>query len=184
MSFARGPVVLVAFPNSDLTTYEKSPALVVQSELADTGLLQLVVALITSNLSRTGETRVRVDRDFAAGKQMRVFVDIAIVCDVVQTVAHQAIPSVLGSCPDMFEVDSALRMVLRLGSCELQAQGRVRGRLPQLRLIGTIPHNTRWTRNYQRHHGAIRIPAVLGVRDTTQPIHYAEQRKSFNGNKP
>ena len=60
MSFPRGAVVLVAYPNSDRRSFKKRPALVVQAEHVVTGLAQTVLALITSNLNRTGPTRVRV----------------------------------------------------------------------------------------------------------------------------
>lgn len=55
--FRRGDVVLVRYPHSDLITYKKRPALVVQDETVETGLRQRLVAPITSNLRRTGETR-------------------------------------------------------------------------------------------------------------------------------
>ena len=114
MTFARGAVVLVAYPNSDLKTFKKRPAVVVQNARANTGLAQIVVALITTNLSRTGETRVRINRNSAAGKGMRVFTDSVIVCDVLQTVATRAVLTVIGNCPVMHEVDSALRAALDL----------------------------------------------------------------------
>ena len=114
MSIARGSVVLVAYPNSDLTTYKIRPALVVQNSRAETGLAQVVVALITSNLNRTGKTRVRVDQNAANSRGMRLLTDSVIVCDVLQTVANRAILRVLGICAAMSEVDSALRLTLDL----------------------------------------------------------------------
>jgi mRNA interferase MazF len=97
-----------------LTTTKKRPALVVQNAEAETGLPQVVLAMITSNLTRTGTTRVRIDRTSAAGTAMRMFTDSVIVCDVLQTVASRAILSVVGTCPVMTEVDGALRMTLDL----------------------------------------------------------------------
>ncbi|MGH7963858.1 MAG: type II toxin-antitoxin system PemK/MazF family toxin, partial [Candidatus Binatia bacterium] len=58
--YKRGDVILVRFPNSDLITYKKRPALVIQDEHVDTGLSQRLVVMITSNLARTGATRVVV----------------------------------------------------------------------------------------------------------------------------
>ena len=104
----------MAYPNSDLKTFRKRPALVVQNARAKTGLAQVVVALITTNLSRTGETRVRINRNSAAGKGMRVFTDSVIVCDILQTGANRAVLRVIGICPVMHEVDSALRAALDL----------------------------------------------------------------------
>ena len=48
----RGDVVLVWFPNSDLVTFKRRPALVVGADNLDTGLPQVLVSMITSNLAR------------------------------------------------------------------------------------------------------------------------------------
>ena len=114
MRIVRGSVVLVAYPNSDLRTFKKRPALVVQSDHAVTGLSQVVVALITSNLNRKGETRVTIARDTALGKAMRLLIDSVVVCDVLQTIATTAILGRIGNCPAMGQVDSALRAALDL----------------------------------------------------------------------
>jgi mRNA interferase MazF len=50
----RGEVVLVWFPNSDLVTFKQRPALVVESDNLGTGLSQVLVSMITSNLQRRG----------------------------------------------------------------------------------------------------------------------------------
>ena len=52
MTCKRGDVILVKFPNSDLKTYKKRPALVVQADGLATGLQQKIIALITSNTGR------------------------------------------------------------------------------------------------------------------------------------
>jgi mRNA interferase MazF len=114
LSFPRGAVVLVAYPNSDLRSFKKRPALVVQAEHVITGLAQTVLALITSNLARTGPTRVRVLRNSEAGSRMRLLVDSVIVCDTLQTVSTDAIVRTIGVCPVMNQVDSALRTTLSL----------------------------------------------------------------------
>jgi mRNA interferase MazF len=106
--------VLVAYPNSDLKTFKKRPALVVQNSRVKTDLSQIVVALITSNLSRTGTTRVRIDQHSAAGKSMRLLADSVVVCDVLQTVVTRAALKVIGNCPIMDKVDTALRTTLDL----------------------------------------------------------------------
>ena len=79
-----------------------------------TGLQQVILALITSNLSRTGMTRVPVLRESPAGTRMGLMVDSVIVCDVVQTVHHDAVQRTIGTCPVMSEVDRALCATLRL----------------------------------------------------------------------
>ena len=66
----RGDVVLVLFPNSDLITYKKRPALVVQADNLDTGLQQKIIAPLTSNLNRTGPTRVLFRKESLEGEAM------------------------------------------------------------------------------------------------------------------
>jgi mRNA interferase MazF len=80
----------------------------------ETGLAQVVLSLITSNLKRTGATRVVVSRASPAGRQMRLFVDSVVVCDVIQTTEADAIVGVIGVCPIMPEIDKALRFLLDL----------------------------------------------------------------------
>lgn len=41
----RADVVLVLFPNSDLVTFQRRPALIVQANNLDTGLTQIVIAM-------------------------------------------------------------------------------------------------------------------------------------------
>src|SRR5713226_9667753 len=50
----RGDVVLVWFPNSDLVTFKRRPALVVEAENLHNGVPQAVVSMITSNPARRG----------------------------------------------------------------------------------------------------------------------------------
>jgi hypothetical protein len=49
--FKRGDVVLVLFPNSDLRTAKLRPVVIVQADNLQTGLPQVIVAMITSALS-------------------------------------------------------------------------------------------------------------------------------------
>jgi mRNA interferase MazF len=50
----RGDVVLVLFPNSDLRTAKRRPALVLQRDNLGSALPQTIVAMISSNLARRG----------------------------------------------------------------------------------------------------------------------------------
>jgi mRNA interferase MazF len=52
MKTRRGDVVLVLFPNSDLRTAKRRPALVLQREHLASGLGQTIVGMISSNLTR------------------------------------------------------------------------------------------------------------------------------------
>ncbi len=57
----RGDVVLVLFPNSNLKTAKTRPALVVQADNLQAGLSQVIVAMITSQMSRAGHpSRVKI----------------------------------------------------------------------------------------------------------------------------
>jgi mRNA interferase MazF len=59
-----GDVVLVLFPNSDLRTAKRRPALVIQRDELDNGLAQTIVAMISSNLARRGHpSRIFNSRD-------------------------------------------------------------------------------------------------------------------------
>jgi len=114
MSYKRGDVVLLLFPHSDLVTAKRRPALIVQSDKIETGIAQKVVVMMTSNLRRTGPTRVRVEAHSETGKIMGIEVDSVIVCDNLATVLNAQIDEVVGHCPIMQEVETALRATLAL----------------------------------------------------------------------
>jgi mRNA interferase MazF len=114
MTFRRGDVVLVCFPDSNLNTYKKRPALIVQADSINTGLSQKIVAMITSNLNRTGPTRVPVKKNSNLGKQMGILHDSVIVADNIATVLEREIDKVIGNCLDTTALDQALRRVLAL----------------------------------------------------------------------
>ena len=52
MSLNRGDFALVYFPHSDLRTVKLRPVLVVQKDDLSTGLAQVVVAMVSSNMAR------------------------------------------------------------------------------------------------------------------------------------
>jgi mRNA interferase MazF len=114
MSYKRGDVVLVYFPNTDHITYRKRPALIIQADEIRTGLPQKIVAAITSNTSRTGETRVLIYKDSSLGVAMGVQTDSVIVTDNLETAFEREFERVIGHCHDMTEVDDALRKTLGL----------------------------------------------------------------------
>jgi len=110
MRSSRGDVVLVLFPNSNLRTAKRRPALVVQADGPGTGLSQTIVAMITSNLARVGHpSRVPIPRASAAGKQMGLLTDSVVMTDNLATVLEAEIDRVIGACPDMTPIDAALR---------------------------------------------------------------------------
>ena len=79
-----------------------------------TGLSQKIIALITSNLSRTGQTRVFVQKNSELGKHMGIISDSVIVADNLATVLEREIDKVIGNCVETTHVDQALRNVLAL----------------------------------------------------------------------
>ena len=104
-SCSRGDVVLVLFPHSDLQTAKTHPALVVQADDLDTGVAQVIVAMISSRMFRAGHpSRVGIAMASAAGRHG----DSVVMADNVATVAIAAVDRVIGSIP-MPEIDQALR---------------------------------------------------------------------------
>jgi mRNA interferase MazF len=114
MTCKRGDVILVRFPNSDLKTFKKRPALVVQADDLATGLPQKIIALITSNTSRTGITRIHFQQKSNEGKTMGLLSDSVVVTDNLATVLDREIDKTIGHCPNMLVVDTALKQTLGL----------------------------------------------------------------------
>lgn len=115
MSFSRGEMVLVIYPHSDLRTYKKRPALVVQADDIGTGLPQAIVAMVTSNLGRAGHpSRVLVQRDSPIGKASGLLTDSVVLTDNVATVLTSEIDRTVGRLDDMAEADQALAHTLGL----------------------------------------------------------------------
>lgn len=115
MPFERGEVVLVLFPESNLVTARRRPALVVQATDLQTGLAQTIVAMITSNLTRAGHrSRVMIERESPRGKQMGLRTDSVVMTDNMATVLDSEIDRVIGRCNDMTAIDAALRQTLAL----------------------------------------------------------------------
>lgn len=112
--FNRGDVVLVLYPNADLKTVKKRPALVIQANGLETGIPQRIVAMITSNLSRTGPTRITFMKASPEGRNMGLLTDSVIVTDNLATVLEREVDRVIGTCPRMDLVDDALRLTLAL----------------------------------------------------------------------
>ena len=112
--FKRGGIVLVLFPHSDLRTAKPRPALVVQADDLQTGLPQVIVAMITSRLFRDNHPSRVVIRLFTAeGQQSGLLSDSIVMTDNLATVTEAAIERVIGAFP-MAEVNKALRHTLGL----------------------------------------------------------------------
>jgi mRNA interferase MazF len=116
MAFNRGDVVLVLFPDSNLRTAKRRPAVVVQAEHLDTELSQTIVAMIFSNLARAGHpSRVQIARASALGLQMGLLSDSVVMTDNLATILDREIDRKIGSAPNTADIDQALRHTLGLG---------------------------------------------------------------------
>ena len=110
----RGDVILVMFPNSDLISAKLRPALVVQADGLQTGLNQIVVAMISSQMVRAGHlSRVTVLVSLPEGRQSGLLLDSVVLTDNLATVTLSAISRIIGSF-SMLQADSALRHTLNL----------------------------------------------------------------------
>ena len=110
----RGDVALVLFPNSDLRTAKPRPALVVQRDQLDSGLPQVVIAMISSQMFRAGHpSRVTVQLLSPEGAQSGLLGDSVVMTDNLATVLESAVGRVIGSLP-MGGLDQALRHTLNL----------------------------------------------------------------------
>lgn len=114
MNYKRGDIIIVNYPNSDLVTYKKRPAIVIQNEGIATGLKQRLIALITSNTKRTGVSRVKVIKDSPEGKAMGLKSDSVIVTDNIATIENKVIDQVIGRCTIMPKVEASLKQILGL----------------------------------------------------------------------
>ncbi|CAN5471307.1 hypothetical protein BH18ACI3_BH18ACI3_15120 [soil metagenome] len=111
----RGDVILVPFPNSDLRTAKLRPGLIVQADNLETGISQVVLAMISSNLSRAGhQSRVLILTSTNIGKQSGLLFDSIVMCDNLATVSINAVNRTIGHLDDQAEVEDALRHTLGL----------------------------------------------------------------------
>src|SRR5437588_4330086 len=115
MNCRRGEIVLVLFPDSNLRTAKRRPALIVQADGLGADLPQAVVAMITSNMARAGHpSRVVVRVGGQAGVGTGLLMDSVIMTDNLATILYSEIDRVIGTLGAMTEVDAALRTTLAL----------------------------------------------------------------------
>ena len=112
--YKRSDVVLVLFPQSDLRTAKLRPALIVQADDLNTGLSQVIVAMITSRLFRAGHpSRVTILLSTKDGQQSGLLSDLVVMIDNLATIAEAEIDRAIGTLP-MGKIDTALRTTLGL----------------------------------------------------------------------
>jgi mRNA interferase MazF len=113
MSYNRGDVVLVLFPDSNLHTAKRRPALVVQADGLQTGLPQILVAMITSNMARVGPPcRVAIPLKSTLSQGSGLRTDSVVMADNLATVLHTEVDRSIGKLADLSLVDDALRKAL------------------------------------------------------------------------
>lgn len=115
MPFSRGDVVLVWYPDSNQQSLKRRPDLVVQANGLATGISQVVLAMITSNLARSGHSsRVLINLSSPEGRASGLVGDSVVVTDNLATVLDKAVDRVLGTLPNMTAISAALRHTLGL----------------------------------------------------------------------
>ena len=113
-TYKRGDVILVLFPDSNLLTARPRPGLIVQSDNLQTGLSQVIVAMITSQMFRANHSsRVTILLSTPEGQQSGLLTDSVVMTDNLATIVESAIDRAIGSLP-MTKVDVALRHTLDL----------------------------------------------------------------------
>ena len=115
MNCHRGDVVLVLFPDSNLRTSKRRPALVVQADQLGAGLAQTIVAMITSNMARAGHpSRVIVRVAGESAESSGLLMDSVIMTDNLATIQFSEIDRVIGTFAGLKEIGAALRKTLAL----------------------------------------------------------------------
>jgi mRNA interferase MazF len=110
----RGDVALVLFPNTDFISAKTRPALIVQADELETGLSQIIVAMISSQMFRAGyPSRVTILLNSPEGKQSGLLTDSVLMTDNLATVILPAVHRVIGSLPRT-HIDTALKHTLGL----------------------------------------------------------------------
>lgn len=110
----RGDVVLVLFPNANLTTAKTRPAVVVQADNLKTGLSQVIVAMVTSQMFRAGHpSRVTILLDSVEGQQSGLLTNSVVMTDNLATITLSAISRTIGSLLSP-EVNTALKYTFGL----------------------------------------------------------------------
>ena len=113
-NYKRGDIVLSHFPDSNLLSTTARPVLIVQANNLQTGLFQLIVAMITSKMFRSNHpSRVPILLSTPEGQQSGLITDSVVMTDNLATVAESEIDRVIGSIP-MTKIDRALRHTLNL----------------------------------------------------------------------
>jgi len=114
LTLKRGDVVLVLFPNSNLSSAKTRPALIGQADDLQTEIPQIIVAMITSQMFRARHpSRVTILLNSSEGKQSGLLTDSVVMTDNLATIVLSAVYRVIGSLPTQ-NIDVALKHTLGL----------------------------------------------------------------------
>ncbi len=110
MTYKQGDTILVWYPDSNLLTAKKRPAIILQTDNLNTGLDQLIIGMITSNLERRNHpSRIFVDVNTPLGKKTGIISNSVIMTDNIATIRTSEIYRKLG----VFEDSGALKASIR-----------------------------------------------------------------------
>jgi len=109
-TYKQGDIILVWFPDSNLMTAKKRPAVVLQSNNLQTGLGQLIIGMITSNLIRKGhKSRIFVDIHTEMGQETGLLSDSIIMTDNIATVHLSEIYRRIGTFTELDILKESLK---------------------------------------------------------------------------
>lgn len=113
----RADVLIAAIPNQDGSPPKNRPVLVVQSDYYNQRIRNILVAQITSNLSRRGDpAHLLVDVSTPEGKQSGLRVNSLVSCINMSVLTQNDIRGKIGelSAPLMQQIDECLKAALGL----------------------------------------------------------------------
>ncbi|MGI0012858.1 MAG: type II toxin-antitoxin system PemK/MazF family toxin [Nitrososphaera sp.] len=115
INYKQGDIVTVWFPDSNLLTVKKRPGIVLQKDNLNTNLDQLIIGMVTSNLTRRGHaSRIFVDIATQIGQATGLTSNSVIMTDNVATVLTSEIHRKLGSYSDLSALKAAINFTFGL----------------------------------------------------------------------
>jgi len=115
ISYKQGDLVSVWFPDSNLLTVKKRPGIVLQKNNLNTGLDQLLIAMVTTNLARRGHgSRIFVDITTPLGQATGLVSNSVIMTDNMATILTSEIHRKLGAFADLDALKAAIKFTFDL----------------------------------------------------------------------
>jgi len=117
MSVRRGDVVLAWYPFASGQGSKRRPCIVIQNDADNGKLANVIVAQITSNLTRVGDkSHFLIQRATADGRQAGVLHDSVVSCTNLATIEQALIARTIGSLSASLRhnLDACLKAALDL----------------------------------------------------------------------